>query len=123
MKTPVILILIMLCIVAGGILFRITFEVDKLEKRLATLNHDIKENQEKVFALRADWHESNRPERLEILNSKYLKLQPLKSSQFLDASSIPQRVVPASLVTRKKDPMGEKGSLTKNYFSKAPIND
>ena len=46
MKTPVILILIMLCIVAGGILFRITFEVDKLEKRLATLNHDIKENQE-----------------------------------------------------------------------------
>jgi hypothetical protein len=108
---------------AGGILFRITFEVDKLEKRLATLNRDIKENQLKVLALRADWHELNRPERLEILNSKYLKLQPLKSSQFLDASSIPQRVVPASLVTRKKDPMGEKGSLTKNYFSKAPIND
>ncbi len=123
MKTRATLILIMLCIMAGGILFRITFEVDKLEKRLATLNRDIKENQLKVLALRADWHELNRPERLEILNSKYLKLQPLKSSQFLDASSIPQRVVPESLVTRKKDPMDEKGSLTKNYVSKAPIND
>ena len=41
MKTPVILILIMLCIVAGGILFRITFEVDKLEKRLSSLNHHL----------------------------------------------------------------------------------
>ncbi|MDV7340042.1 hypothetical protein RYZ26_10585 [Terasakiella sp. A23] len=52
--------------------FRITYQVDELEKELHSLNKEILNEQETIHILKAEWSYLNDPNRLEALAKRYL---------------------------------------------------
>ena len=71
-----------LCILlVGFFLYQVKYKVQALEEELRTTNNQILENQDALHVLQAEWQYLNNPERLESLNKKHLKLQPLQAEQ------------------------------------------
>lgn len=64
--------------------FRITYQVDELEKELRSLNKEILEEQETIHILKAEWSHLNDPIRLEELTKKYLKLEEMQGGQLIN---------------------------------------
>ena len=73
---------------AGVGLFVVKNQVQSLEVELTRINREIREEREDLHVLRAEWSHLNEPGRLEILASKYLKLIPLETIQFLSGDNI-----------------------------------
>jgi len=74
--------------------FRITYQVDELEKELHSLNKDILEEQETIHILKAEWSYLNDPNRLEALTKRYLEdLKEMGGGQLisLDKLDVPLR--------------------------------
>lgn len=94
MKRPATLILFALSVVAGGVLFAVSFEVSALDERLIVLNEEITRDREAIHVLRAEWAYLNQPERLEGLSRRYLDLQPLEGSQISEVALLPMRAIP-----------------------------
>ena len=67
MKRPATLILFALAVVAGGVLFSISFEVSALEERLTVLNKQITQDRDSMHVLQAEWSYLNQPERLDAI--------------------------------------------------------
>ncbi len=64
--------------------FRITYQVDELEKELHSLNKDILNEQETIHILKAEWSYLNDPNRLEALAKRHLKeLQEMRGGQLI----------------------------------------
>ena len=102
MKTYGILGWSALIVIAGYAMFHMSFEVDKLEMELSTLNRQALNEQEAIHVLRAEWSYLNRPDRLSDLSNELLpNLQPPAIQQIMSVEEIPERggghVVPASL--------------------------
>lgn len=72
-------------------LFHVTFEVREMEEQLSGLNHDILSEQEAIHVLRAEWSYLNRPDRLEELNARFLKLGDVPENHVLQVSDLPFR--------------------------------
>ena len=81
-----------LIFLAGGTLMKISYEVDMKERELARLETQIKEDSESIRVLKAEWAYLNQPQRLEKLVEKYLKLQPMQTSQM--QAAMPEAVPP-----------------------------
>jgi len=69
-------------------LFRITYQVDALEKDLRTISRDIKQEQETIHILNAEWSYLNDPNRLEDLTKRYLDMDYTKGNQLVDFDSL-----------------------------------
>lgn len=78
--------ILLLCVAAGlgALLFRTSQSVQGAEDRLATINRSVKQEQESIRVLDAEWDYLNRPQRLEELADKYLKVAPPQSGQFIE---------------------------------------
>ncbi len=74
-----------LIFLAGGTLMKISYEVDMKERELSRMETQIKEDSESIRVLKAEWAYLNQPQRLEKLTEKYLKLQPMQTSQMQSA--------------------------------------
>jgi hypothetical protein len=72
-------------------LFHLTHEVRELEEELARLNHDILTEQEATHVLKAEWSYLTRPDRLEELNLRHLKLGGMDGARVLRISDLPFR--------------------------------
>jgi len=72
MKGAATMAWISLVAVAGFGLFNITFQAERLESELTTLNKDILKEQKAVHVLRAEWGFLNRPDRIEALVRRLL---------------------------------------------------
>lgn len=87
--------ILLLCVAVGlgALLFRTSQSVQGAEDRLAELNRDIRQEQESIRVLDAEWDYLNRPQRLEELANKYLKVAPPQSGQFIEnAGAVPEPV-------------------------------
>lgn len=85
--------ILLLCVAAGlgALLFRTSQSVQGAEDRLAELNRTIRQEQESIRVLDAEWDYLNRPQRLEALADKYLKVAPPQSGQFIEnAGAVPE---------------------------------
>ena len=80
--------LLLLCTAAGlgTLLFWTSQSVQQAEDHLADINRDIRQEQESIRVLATEWDYLNRPQRLEELAGKYLKVEPVDSGQFIESA-------------------------------------
>lgn len=88
---PTSFVLMALAAAAGGVLFHVSFEVSELDDRLATLNHEIRNDRDAIHVLRAEWSFLNQPERLEELARRHLDLMPVSGAQLTGPGALPVR--------------------------------
>lgn len=79
-----------LIVVAGGILYDTTFEVQEMESRLSRLNRQIVAEREVIQVLKADWSVLNDIARIEELAVRHLpSLRPAEAQQFAALTAVP----------------------------------
>jgi hypothetical protein len=81
---------------AGYGMFQIKFEVQALEGQLTALNADIRDREEAIRVLRAEWSYLNEPDRLATLAARYLELAPAGANQLVRFQDLPLRPVPGA---------------------------
>ena len=72
-----------ICLVLGlvalaYVIYQVKYEARGLDAEIASLGKRIDEERDAIAVLRAEWSLLNRPERIERLAQKYLKLAPAK---------------------------------------------
>jgi cell division protein FtsL len=85
-----------ICLVLGlvalaYVIYQVKYETRALDAEIATLNRQIDEERDAIAVLRAEWSLLNRPERIERLAKKYLKLAPAKPVQLVTVDSVSDR--------------------------------
>ncbi|MGH6735831.1 MAG: cell division protein FtsL [Methyloceanibacter sp.] len=77
-----------ICLVLGlvalaYVIYQAKYEARALDERIIVLKMEIEEEREALAVLRAEWGLLNRPERIERLAKKYLKLAPAHPQQLV----------------------------------------
>lgn len=92
-------------------LYRIKYEVRDLERRAAELSERIDRDRAAVRVLSAEYSYLVRPQRLETLNDRFLKLAPPTAAQIMTAAELPAR--PEKKLTAAAETLPETGLSTK----------
>jgi cell division protein FtsL len=84
------------CLVLGlvalaYVIYQVKYEARSLDAEIASLGRQIDEERDAIAVLRAEWSLLNRPERIERLARKYLRLAPAKPSQLVTLDSVTDR--------------------------------
>ena len=85
-----------ICLVLGlvalaYVIYQVKYESRALDAEIATLAKQIDEERDGIAVLRAEWSLLNRPERIERLAQKYLKLAPAKPTQLVTVDTVTDR--------------------------------
>ncbi|MCF8469011.1 MAG: hypothetical protein K9G33_16565 [Sneathiella sp.] len=91
-----ILSLVLVSVVSYG-LYQLSYEVQKLEKDLGSLNENIVENKETIRILKAEWTYQNRPDVLQALAAKYLPLLLIAPYQVAGITDVPDQTIDGKL--------------------------
>lgn len=82
-----------LAVVAAVGVFLLKFEVQEKAGTLAAIEREIRETEEALTILEAEWAYRNRPDRLKRLVEKHLDLQPVNVEQMDDIDAVPVKFV------------------------------
>jgi hypothetical protein len=77
-------------IIAGYAMFQVKYHVARLDDEFARLNRQIATTREETRVLRAEWTLLDDPQRLDRLNSAFLKLQPIMPAQIVTPAQLDQ---------------------------------
>jgi cell division protein FtsL len=85
-----------ICLVLGlvalaYVIYQVKYEARFLDERIITLNQEIDAERDALAVLRAEWSLLNRPERIERLAKKYLKLAPAGPQQLVTVDTVRDR--------------------------------
>jgi cell division protein FtsL len=85
-----------ICLVLGLValaygIYQVKYETRSLDAEIASLNKKIDAERDAIAVLRAEWSLLNRPERIERLAKKYLKLAPAKPVQLVTVDTVSDR--------------------------------
>ena len=85
-----------ICLVIGlvalaYVIYQVKYEARSLDERIITLNKEIEAERDSLAVLRAEWSLLNRPERIERLAKKYLKLAPPAPRQLVTIDTVRDR--------------------------------
>jgi cell division protein FtsL len=85
-----------ICLVLGLValaygIYQVKYEARGLDTDIASLGKKIDEERDAIAVLRAEWSLLNRPERIERLAQKYLKLAPAKPFQLVTLDTVTDR--------------------------------
>lgn len=85
-----------ICLVLGlvalaYVIYQVKYQSRGLDGEIASLGKRIDEERDALAVLRAEWSLLNRPERIERLAQKYLKLAPAKPSQLVTVDTVSER--------------------------------
>jgi hypothetical protein len=94
-----ILFWIVAAIFTGIGLFVVKYHERRLEERLEALNRQIVENQRATNILRVEWAHLGAVNRIEALNARYIRLQPITMRQIGSISQIPPRRAGGAVAT------------------------
>lgn len=84
MIRPATVTLLVVAVLAGGLLFHVSYGAGVLKKQLTLLNRQIEADTDEMHVLRAEWSYLNEPARLEELSRKHhLGLEPISASQIV----------------------------------------
>ncbi len=70
------------------VVYEVKYEVRDLKQQVSALDAELLKEQEALHVLEAEWAYLSRPDRLQELSQKYLKLQPVKAGQIQDSSAL-----------------------------------
>jgi cell division protein FtsL len=85
----------------GFVMFKVKYEVQNLEEKLAKVNREIVADQDEIHVLKAEWSFLAQPNRLAELARRHLSLAPIGTAQLgtLDQlQQIPMRPAAAPVV-------------------------
>jgi cell division protein FtsL len=85
-----------ICLVLGlvalaYVIYQAKYEARGLDERIAVLTKEIERERDTLAVARAEWSLLNRPERIERLAEKYLKLVPAKPQQLVVLDEVTER--------------------------------
>jgi cell division protein FtsL len=84
------------CLVLGLValayaIYQVKYEARALDEEIVSLGKQIDEERDALAVLRAEWSLLNRPERIERLAQKYLKLAPAQPRQLVTVDTVSDR--------------------------------
>ena len=84
------------CLVLGlvalaYVIYEVKYEARGLDERIAVLHKEIEKERDALAVARAGWSLLNRPERIERLAKKYLKLAPANPQQLVILDEVTER--------------------------------
>jgi cell division protein FtsL len=96
-----------ICLVLGlvalaYVIYQVKYEARGLDGELVSIGKKIDEERDAIAVLRAEWSLLNRPERIERLAQKYLKLAPAKPLQLVTVDAVSDRDFDRSRVEEPK---------------------
>jgi cell division protein FtsL len=85
-----------ICLVLGlvalaYVIYQVKYEARGLDAEIGSLDKRIDEERDSIAVLRAEWSLLNRPERIERLAQKYLKLAPARPPQLVTLDTVSDR--------------------------------
>jgi cell division protein FtsL len=85
-----------ICLVLGlvalaCVIYQVKYQAKGIDAEIRTLNGQIDEERDAIAVLRAEWSLLNRPERIERLAQKHLKLAPAKPVQIVTLDKVTDR--------------------------------
>jgi len=85
-----------ICLVLGlvalaYVIYQVKYQARGLDTEIASIGKKIDEERDAIAVLRAEWSLLNRPERIERLAQKYLKLAPAKPLQLVTIDTVTDR--------------------------------
>ena len=85
-----------ICLVLGlvalaYVIYQVKYEARALDEEIASLGKEIDTERDSLAVLRAEWSLLNRPERIERLAEKYLKLAPIQPRQLVTLDTVADR--------------------------------
>ena len=85
-----------ICLVLGlvalaYVIYQVKYQARGLDAEIASIGKKIDEERDAIAVLRAEWSLLNRPERIERLAKKYLKLAPAKPLQLVTVDTVTER--------------------------------
>ena len=92
-------------VLAAGWVYKIKFEATLQAERVAKVRHEIRRERDMIAILRAEWTQLDRPDRIQVLAQKHLKLKAADIAQYDALDRLPERprqLVPAGTA----DPIG-----------------
>jgi hypothetical protein len=91
-------------VLAAAYVYRVKFDATVQAERLARLRGEVRQERDKIAALRAQWEQLDSPARIESLAKRYLPLRPIAPTQFDALDRLPER--PAQDLAGSSDPIG-----------------
>jgi hypothetical protein len=85
-------------ILLGAVLFQVKYRVAALEAEYSALQRKIRDGQESMKILQAEWSYLSEPQRLQKLSEKFLSLKPMQSHQVADLAEVMRVVDEESVV-------------------------
>jgi cell division protein FtsL len=73
------------------VIYQVKYEARTLDEQIVSLNKKIESERDGIAVLRAEWSLLNRPERIERLAAKYLKLAPAQPRQLVTLDTVSDR--------------------------------
>ena len=85
-----------LCLVLGlvalaYVIYQVKYEARALDEEIVSLGKQVDQERDALAVLRAEWSLLNRPERIERLAQKYLKLAPTEPRQLVSVDTVSHR--------------------------------
>jgi cell division protein FtsL len=85
-----------LCLVLGlvalaYVIYQVKYEARALDGEIVSLGKQVDQERDALAVLRAEWSLLNRPERIERLAQKYLKLAPTQPRQLVSVDTVSDR--------------------------------
>ena len=98
------LVVICALVLAAAYVYRIKYDATVQAERLAKLRGEVRQERDRIAAMRAEWEQLDNPERIEALAKRLLQLQPIAPTQFDTLDRLPER--PLQGVADRADPIG-----------------
>jgi cell division protein FtsL len=87
------ILVIAVLVVAAAWVYKIKFEATLQAERVAKMRAEIRRERDSIAILRAEWTQLDRPDRIQTLAQRHLKLKPVEVAQFDQLDKLPERPV------------------------------
>lgn len=95
MRSLMMTIWLMGALITGLGLYGIAYEVEQMERELAALEREIRQERNNIHVLEAEWTYLARPERIEKLSGQFLpNMQVLTAQRIGEYDDLPYRPLP-----------------------------
>jgi hypothetical protein len=99
------IVIIAALVLPAAYVYKIKFEATLQAERVSKLRAEIRRERDAIANLRAEWTQLDRPDRIQGLAQRHLKLRPIEVAQFDALDKLPER--PVQLVPPgTADPIG-----------------